>query len=281
MRALGLLLLLAACSPVAEAPPAPSGPPQLELIWRLAGFANPESVILSVDGQTLYVTNINGDGQAEDGNGFISRVSPSGEMLQREFATGLDAPKGIALVADAIYVTDINDVVVVDAATGQTRRRVAIPGAQFLNDIVFTHGGLVLVTDSITGRIHSIAHDASEVWLEDPLLESINGLLSETDRLIVSTMEGRLLAIDYQTRAVTVLAEGLGEGDGIGALGGGRYLFGEWPGLMQVVNADGTHETILDTRAEERLLTDFQLIGDTLYQTHLQPGELTAYRVVQ
>lgn len=281
MRGIGLVLLLAACSPAVEAPTAPSGPPRLEQVWRLTGFANPESVVRSADGQTLYVTNINGPGQEEDGNGFISRVSASGEMLQREFATGLDGPKGIALSGDAIWVTDINDVVEIDAATGQTRRRIAIPGAQFLNDVDVTPTGLVLVTDSVTGRIHSVANGSSEVWLEHALLESINGLLPEPNRLIVSTMEGRLLAIDYQTRAITTLAEGLGEGDGIGALGDGRYLFGEWPGLMQLVNADGTHTTILDTRGEERLLTDFQLVGDTLYQTHLQPGELTAYRVVQ
>jgi hypothetical protein len=50
---------------------------------------------------------------------------------------------------------------------------------------------------------------------------------------------------------------------------------------MFQVSADGSHQTIMDTRAENRLLNDFLLVGDTLYQPHWAPGELTAYRVVQ
>jgi hypothetical protein len=94
-------------------------------------------------------------------------------------------------------------------------------------------------------------------------------------------MAGRLLAIDYATKAVTVLAEGLGDADGIAPLAGGRYLVSEWPGLMHVVAPRGAHTTIMDTRAEKRFLNDFLLIGDTLYQPHWEPGELSAYRVVE
>jgi hypothetical protein len=95
-------------------------------------------------------------------------------------------------------------------------------------------------------------------------------------------MEGRLLAVDYDSRAVTVLAEGLGNADGVAPLGEGRYLVSKWPGLMHVVNtADGSHETIMDTRSENRFLNDFLLVADTLYQPHWEPSELTAYRVVR
>lgn len=114
------------------------------------------------------------------------------------------------------------------------------------------------------------------------MLDSINGLLVEPERLLVTTMAGRLLAIDYATRAINVLAEGLGEADGIAALGGDRYLITAWPGEMFIANAaDGTHDRILDTREEGRFLNDILLVGETLYVPHWEPGELTAYRVVR
>jgi outer membrane protein assembly factor BamB len=273
---------LAACAQEAPAPAAPAAPPQLEQVWRVGGLANPESVALSADGTFLYVTNVNGEGDAQDGNGFISRVSTSGEVLQREFATGLDAPKGIMLGGDALYVADVDEMVVLDAATGAIRRRVPAPGAQFLNDLTFAPDGNVLIADSGGQKIYAIRTDTAEVWLENELLNSINGFLPETERLLVTTMAGRLLSINYESREITVLAEGLGNADGIAALGNERYLVSEWPGLMHVVNAaDGTHETIMDTQAENRFLNDFLMVGDIVYQPHWEPSELTAYRVVQ
>lgn len=273
------LLMLAACAQEAPQPATQPQAPRLEQIWRIGGFANPESAALSADGTFLYVTNVNGEGDARDGNGFISRVSTTGEMLQRDFATGLDGPKGIMLGGDALYVADIDQMVVLDAATGTIRRRVPAPGAVFLNDLAFAPGGEVLIADSGGARIYAIASDTAEVWLEDVLLESINGFLAEPSRLLVTTMAGRLLAIDYETRAITVLAENLANADGIAAISAGRYLVSEWPGRMFVVSPDGSHDTILDTRAENRLLNDFLLVGDVLYQPHWEPSEFTAYRV--
>jgi DNA-binding beta-propeller fold protein YncE len=278
---LGVVFALAACAqetPSANTPAAV----RLEQVWRVGSLANPESVALSSDGTFLYVTNVNGEGEVEDANGFISRISLEGEVLQRDFATGLDAPKGIMAGGDALYVADINELVVLDAATGAIRRRVPAPGAQFLNDLAFAPDGQVLMADSATRRIYAVRSDTAEIWLEHELLDSINGLLPETDRLVVTTMAGRLLAISYESRAVTVLAEDLGNADGVAPIGEERYLVSEWPGLMHVVNtADGSHITIMDTQSEERYLNDFLLIGDILYQPHWEPSELTAYRVVQ
>jgi DNA-binding beta-propeller fold protein YncE len=276
-----IALALAACSqaPTAETPAA--GAVQLEQVWRVTGLANPESAALSADGTFLYVTSVNGEGDARDGNGFISRVSTDGEMLQREFATGLNAPKGIVVGGDALYVADIDQLVMLDAASGAVRRRVQAPGAVFLNDLAFAPDGQVLMADSGSQRIYAVRSDTAEIWLEHELLDSINGLLPEPERLVVTTMAGRLLAVDYGTRAVTVLAEGLGEADGVAPLGGGRYLVSAWPGQMFVVNADGSHEQILDTRDEGRFLNDFLLVGDSLYQPHWEPSEFTAYRLDQ
>lgn len=272
------LVCVAACA--REGPSQAAAAPQLELVWRATGFANPESVALSADGTFLYVTNVNGEGDAKDGNGFISRLGLDGQMLQRDFAIGLDGPKGVMVGGDALYVADIDQLVVLDAATGAVRRRVPAPGAQFLNDLTFAPDGQVLIADSGARRVYAIRTDTMEVWLEHELLDSINGLLPEPERLVVTTMAGRLLAIDYATREISVLAEGLGNADGVAPLGDGRYFVSEWPGLMHVVAPDGAHTTIMDTQAERRFLNDFLLVGDMLYQPHWEPSEFSAYRVV-
>lgn len=275
-----IFLALAACA--APQASAPLEPESITLSWRLGGFASPESTIMSADGRFIYVSNVNGPGTEKDGNGFISRVSTSGEMLQREWATGLNAPKGIFLVGGTLYATDIDEVVAIDAASGAVRTRTPVAGANFLNDITSAPDGTILISDSRGHRIYALRDGAASLWSDDPLLESVNGLLPEAGRLIVSTMvnnTGRLLAIDYQTRAITVLAEGIGRGDGVGALGQGRYIVSSVPGQMQVVSAAGEVRTILDTSADPRSLNDFHLEGSTLYQAHMNTHEVTAYTV--
>lgn len=120
-----------------------------------------------------------------------------------------------------------------------------------------------------------------DTWLEHELLRSINGLLPEPRRLVVTTMQGKLLAIDWQTRAITVLADGLGDADGLVALGNDAYLVGEWPGRLFHVTADGTTSVLLDTREAKRYLNDFILLGDRLIVPNWEPGTLSAYRVAR
>ena len=132
-------------------------------MWRAQGLANPESAALSADRTFLYVTNVNGDGAAKDGNGFIARVGLDGRMLDRDWARGLNAPKGIMLRGGSLYVADIDEMVVIDAASGAVTRRVAAPGALFLNDLAFAPDGRVLIADSQNARIyaHPLRHGGS------------------------------------------------------------------------------------------------------------------------
>jgi hypothetical protein len=138
----------------------------------------------------------------------------------------------------------------------------------------------VLVSDSATRRIYALKDGRMQVWAEAPLLEAINGLHVEPGRLVIITMDGLLLAMDWKTRAITVLARGLGDGDGIAAIGGGAYLASEWPGRLYEIGPDGAVRTLVDSRPAQTYANDLIVVGDRLYVPNMKPGSLTAYRIV-
>jgi sugar lactone lactonase YvrE len=259
--------------------PASAQAPKLTPLWTLAGLESPESVALSADGRFLYVANVGGEGDARDANGFISRVSLDGRMLETRWATGMDAPKGAALKDGRLYVSDIDRLVEIDTASGRVTARHAAPGARFLNDVAVAPDGRVLVADSGSARIYALEAGGMVVWLEDPRLRSINGILADKGRLVVTTMEGLLLSVGYPDQAIAELARDIGQGDGVVRLKDGSFLASEWPGRLFHVTPGGGPDTLVDSRKDETYINDFILAGDILYVPHWKPGSLTAYRV--
>lgn len=256
-------------------------PVQLQPLWTTTGLPNPESVLLAPDGASLFVSNVNGAPDVRDGNGGIARVSLDGTIIEPDWATGLHAPKGMAIAAGRLFASDIDALAEIDLADGRLVARHPADHAGFLNDVAVAPDGAVLASDSARSRIYAWRDGAMSTWLEHDLLRAVNGLLPEATRLVVSTMQGRLLAVDWVTREISVLAEGLGDADGIAALGEDRYLVSEWPGRLFVVEPDGSHSVLLDTREEKRYLNDFLLVGDKLYIPNIEPGALRAYRVLR
>lgn len=252
---------------------------RLEPIWTLTGLEDPESVALSADGTELYVTNVAGEGDAKDGRGFISRVSLDGRLIEKAWVAGLDGPKGAAVAGDRLYVSDITRLAVIDTRAGRVVATHEAPGAGFLNDVAITPGGLVLVADSARARIYRLQDGVMTIWAEAPALAAVNGLLPEPERLVVTTMAGKLLAMDYRTQAITVLAEGLGDGDGAARLDDGSYLVSEWPGRLFQVAADGEVTTLIDSRPAGIYINDFIRLGERLIVPNWKPGSLTAYRI--
>ena len=273
-----LLLIAGALAAVATSAAAQ---PRLEPLWTLEGLESPESVALSADGDFLYVSNVGGEGDAKDANGFISRVSTDGKVLEKAWASGLDAPKGLALKGERLFVTDITQIVELDARTGKVLARYEAPEAVFLNDAAVTPDGEIIASDSGSGRIYALEDGKVSVWVDDPRLRSINGLLPEEGRLVITTMAGLVLAIDWTSRKLDLLAVGVGQGDGIVPLGGGEYLVGEWPGRPFHMRKNGAVSTIADTREAKVYYNDFILDGERLYVPNWMPGTLTAYRLSQ
>lgn len=211
----------------------------------------PESVLFDGNG-TLYVANIDGKSDALDGSGFISKVSLDGKIENLRWTSGLNAPKGMGLYKNQLYVTDVYRLVVINTETGQAEKTYdAIdPKNAFLNDVTVAKDGTVYVSDSRFDKIYRLKDGKWEAWLEGEQLNKPNGVLAVgKDRLMIgSTKTGALRTVDVNTKTITTLADGMAATDGIVAEGKGNYFVSDWNGQVFHVNADGTKEQLLDTR---------------------------------
>ena len=89
LLAMGLALSGAVPQATAAAP---------ELLWETTGFSTPESVVFDRQRQVFYVSNMASRGDdAVPGDGFISRLAADGTVLEQQWVTGLQNPKGLVL----------------------------------------------------------------------------------------------------------------------------------------------------------------------------------------
>jgi len=230
-----------------------------QMVWQAKGLDSPESVLLDRDAGVLYVSNVNGDFTAIDGNGYIAKLSPKGEIVEQQWVTGLDGPKGLALDDGKLYVSDIDKLRVIDIASGEITATYDAPGATFLNDVTVDDQGRVFVSDMVQNQIWKLEGDQLELWLEDPALENPNGLIAEPDRLLVASwgvmkpdfsteVPGHLKAVDYATKEITDLGDKpVGNLDGLEPDGQGGYLATDWVGgALYRLTADGKAELLKD-----------------------------------
>jgi len=114
-----------------------------EEVWSLDGFQAPESALLDTEHNVLYVSNVAGEANAKDGVGFISKVSLDGKMQEAEWVKGLNAPKGLVMHGDKLYVSDVDQLVEIDVNSGAVTNTYNAEGAQFLNDTAVDSGLVV------------------------------------------------------------------------------------------------------------------------------------------
>ncbi|MTI63137.1 SMP-30/gluconolactonase/LRE family protein [Methylophaga sp.] len=220
----------------------------------------PESVIYHPGSDALYVSNVNGAPDAVDGNGYISQLSDEGEIEDLYWVDGLDAPKGLAIKDDLLYVADIDELVVIDINNKSIAARYPADQAKFLNDVAIDQQGRVYVSDMMTNQIYRLADGEFSLWMDDSELEAPNGLLVENNKLIVGSwghmtdgfstdVPGHLKIIDLETREIKSLGDGspVGNLDGVEADGKGNYLVTDWMnGRLLLISPIGRSETLIE-----------------------------------
>jgi DNA-binding beta-propeller fold protein YncE len=268
-----------------------AGAAEPEKVWEASGFKQPESALYDSSNDVIYVSNVNGEPAASDGNGFISKLGPDGEIVTLEWVTGLDAPKGLALVGDRLYVADIDELIAIDIGTGEIVERHEAAGSKFLNDATADEEGRVYATDMLENTIWVLEDGELSVLLKDPALANPNGLLAENGRLLVASwgnmaadfsteVPGHAMVIDLDGKTVSALGDTtpVGNLDGIEPDGKGGYYATDWlSGGLFHITGEGKATKLLPL---EQGSADLGIGPDNLLLVPMMMhGTVTAYRV--
>ncbi|WP_289055473.1 hypothetical protein [Carboxylicivirga marina] len=230
---------------------------QVSINWQTEAILDvPESVKYYAEGNYLFVSNISGKPAEKNGNGFISKLSLKGEIMTLKWVEGLDAPKGMAIKDGILYVTDIDDLVLIDIAKGKIIKRFHQDKANFLNDVTITHLGDVLVSDSGTSTVFILKDNNLDVWLQNDEFGRVNGLFTEKDYILLGTATS-IVKIDVATKQYSVFLETGGQPDGLLSDGEGGYYYSFWQGELFHYTPGHAPVQLLNTSVKEVQTADF------------------------
>lgn len=219
----------------------------------VTGFSASEAVRHDARADVYLVANINGEPTGRDDNGFISRVSPRGEVETLRWIDGaagafeLNAPKGMALKGDTLFVADIDVVRAFHRETGEHLQDRPVEGAEFLNDVAVASDGTLYVTDTGPGALYRFEGAEPVAVASGPELGNPNGVDVDGEGVVVVLWGGGARRVDPATGAITDLPAPEGTRlDGVVLMDDGSYLVSSWD-LEAVLRVapDGTVSEVL------------------------------------
>lgn len=242
-----------------------------------------ESVLFDVVNGLYYVSCIgNVPPNKEDGDGYIATIDQRGNILNPKWATGFDAPKGMTMAEGKLYVADINDFVIVDVASAQIEKRIAVPGSTFLNDVALAPDGKVYFTDSDQNTIYVYAGGTVKIFKKDNGLGGTNGIWVDDETIYLAGFgNGDINTIDIASKEITNRGKGIVPGgDGIAPWEGG-YVYSNWNGEAYYVDPSWNATKVLDTKEAKANAADIsinQKTGELLVPTFFD-NRVVAYRI--
>lgn len=250
-------------------------------VGTVTGFLAPESVLHDSAQDIYFVSNINGAPLAKDNNGFISRVRPeagtpggaaagAGAIEVLKFIEGgrggvtLNAPKGLAVLGDTLWVADIDVVRAFNARTGAPIDSVKLDslGAVFLNDIAIAPNGAIYVTDTgirfddVGNILHPGPDRVFRIGPDRKVTVAVRGdTLGRPNGITLDPVGRRFIIVQFGGKAVmawkpgdkapSVIARGVGGYDGVEMIGG-KIVVSSWTD-SSITRFDSTQGTKIIT----------------------------------
>jgi sugar lactone lactonase YvrE len=151
---------------------------------QITGLESPNSFVGDPLGKEYFISNVNGEPEARDNNGFITKLDTEGKVTSLKFIQGgvadvlLHAPKGLALVGQTLYIADLDQLKGFDKTTGKLLVTVSFPAAS-------SHAGVSLtdVAAGPEGLLYASDQAANTIYRIDPAAGHRVTLLIHDDRL--------------------------------------------------------------------------------------------------
>lgn len=262
----GMVMLLIACGGEAESPvPGAENAAETQRIdasparvHGIDGLSGPEAVRYDPDQDVWFIANFGPGNEERDADGFLSRVdAESGSVLSLRFAVGtaehpLHMPRGMAIVADTLWVADVDGVHGFDRRSGAHLAFVDFTAHEpgFLNDIAVAPDGALYVTDTGRSALYRVdGGTVAEVW-HDPAAGAPNGITWDGER-------GTFVLAPWEPgHAVHVWAPGQdgpvawgeptpGRLDGVERTGAGLLFASQTDSTVQVLSPEGVRTTLM------------------------------------
>ena len=171
---------------------------------QITGLEGPNSFVGDQQGKEFFISNVNGEPDARDNNGFITKVDTEGKVLNLKFIQGgiadvmLHAPKGLTIVDQTLYVADLDQLKGFDKSTGKPVVVVTFPslpskGSLSLTDVTAGPNGLLYASDQSNNTIYRIDPAAGHrvnVFIHDDRLAGPSGIA-------VNPRTGHLIAVSW------------------------------------------------------------------------------------
>lgn len=251
----------------------------LTKIWSTDSLLKvPESVLIDPVSKVLFVSNIDGKSDEKDNKGSVGKVSADGKIVAVDWVSGLQAPKGMGIVGNNLYVADLDAVVIIDTKKGTITKRIPVEGAVFLNDVTVDKAGVVYISDSRGGKVYRMQGEQVTLYLDK--LKNPNGLLSNGNDFYLLD-SGIMYQVD-KNKNLTKIAEGMEpDTDGIVPVKAGEFIVSCWGGSVYYIMKDGSKQKLLDTRDQKINTADIQYdpARQILYVPTFNRNSVVAYKV--
>jgi DNA-binding beta-propeller fold protein YncE len=193
--------------------------------FTISNFENPYCVRVDPDDGAYYVSNVRNRSGDKGENGYISKISASGNIVFQKFIGGREnnqlfrAPKGLMILGRRLLVADTDTVKIFDKKKSKLMQVIDLSksGAKSLSSLTADSSGFLYVSDTQANAIYTHRNFQVEIFKSGSVLGHPTGLLvnpRSKNLMVLAFQTGQLLEIDRMGR-IHVLRRGLSTPQGL------------------------------------------------------------------